>query len=177
MAKLKARSLAIMAAPACGLENVPFHHPRCQCILSFDPLDVELSGLGITLHPSEVTSSQMVLWESVSQSRQCRHDSYAHYQHPIIKGLMMDSGFAGLTGVLDTSYAHFSSFASKADCGNLSATSEPICKRDITMQHLLGNFTAGLATRINFGPILHSIIVFSNYAQQALDGKVGHIVC
>lgn len=118
----------------------------------------------------------MVLWGQSAGASSVDMYNFAHYQDPIVKGSIMDSGFADMIAAPDISFTHFTSIASMVGCAKLSAANELACMRKVSMQDLLGNFTAGLASGINFGPVADGVTVFSNYTQQALDGKIANTV-
>lgn len=117
----------------------------------------------------------MVLWGQSAGAASVDLYNYAHSEDPIVKGLIMDSGSAGIIQNGDGKHSNFTYVASQVGCGNLTATVELACMRNVSMENILKAFTSALGT-VNFEPVPDEKIVFANITARALAGKMANIV-
>jgi len=108
--------------------------------------------------------------------------NFAHYDDPIVEGLIMDSGNALLPiRSADTSHSNFSFVASQVGCGNQAdAAAELACMRGVparTLEQFVRTYQdAGTTPGISFIPIVDGKVVFANYTERALEGKISKVV-
>jgi cholinesterase len=107
--------------------------------------------------------------------------SYAWYKDPIVTGLIMDSGSSFIESGAGPRYSNFSYVAGKLGCSNnTNAAEELACMKridaasieNIIADELNGGSKEGLA----FGPSADERIIFSNYTDRALQGKLARVV-
>lgn len=108
--------------------------------------------------------------------------NFAHFDDPIVEGLIMNSGSALLPiRSADTSHSNFSFVASQVGCGNQAhAAAELACMRGVpaqTLEQFVGIYQELRATPgITFAPIADGKVVFANYTERALEGKLANVV-
>lgn len=108
--------------------------------------------------------------------------NFAHYDDPIVESLIMDSGTAVLPlRSADTSHSNFSFVASRVGCDNQAdSAAELACMREVpaqTLEQFVRTYQdSGATPGITFGPIADGKVVFANYTERALQGKIADIV-
>ncbi|TKA22366.1 hypothetical protein B0A50_08185 [Salinomyces thailandicus] len=126
--------------------------------------------------------NRMVLWGQSAGSTSVDYYNYAHYEDPIVTGLIMDSGTAfGGSATSDAAQSNFTFIANNVGCADLAddAAQQLACMRDVSADKIEGFFASyqesGAAPSISFGPIPDDKIVFSNYTERALADKQANI--
>jgi cholinesterase len=124
---------------------------------------------------------KITIWGQSSGAEAVDIYNFAWYKDPIVNGLIMDSGTAFIEAGLGPRYSDFSYVASRVGCGNTSnALEELACMKEIDGSILEGliedNYNMGLTPSLAFGPSADEKIVFSNYTDRALQGKLTNVV-
>jgi acetylcholinesterase len=105
---------------------------------------------------------------------------FAYPNDPIVKGIILTSGTAFTpTGSMDYSGSNFSYVAGQVGCGNLSASSELSCMRNVpiaTLENALASDGTSRTTRLKFEPLPDNITYFSNYTARGLAGMFANLV-
>lgn len=107
--------------------------------------------------------------------------SYAWHEDPIVTGFSADSGTVGIAGRGSGSdSSNFTYLAGLVDCGNLSASAELNCMRNVPAGTLENTLSAYLVSdaepSISFSPVVDDVLVFSDYAERAASGQVAQAV-
>ncbi|KAI6818296.1 chlorogenic acid esterase precursor [Hortaea werneckii] len=103
--------------------------------------------------------------------------SYAWHEDPIVTGFSADSGTVGIAGRGSGSdSSNFTYLAGLVGCGNLSASAELNCMRNVPAGTLENTLSAYLVSdaepSISFSPVVDDVLVFSDYAERAASGQV-----
>lgn len=111
--------------------------------------------------------------------------NYAWYKDPIVNGLIMDSGTAFTEALLGTAaaprYSNFSYVARHVGCASSNTDTEELeCMKKVDAQKI-ENFIADLsnggdAQGVAFGTSADERVVFSNYTDRAVNGKLTNLV-
>jgi cholinesterase len=107
--------------------------------------------------------------------------NFAWYQDPIVKGLIMDSGTAFIEDGSGPRYSNFSYVASQVGCSGTSGALEELqCMKRVdaaTLEDFIANnYNEGSTPGLAFGPSADEKVVFSNYTDRVLQGKVSNVV-
>ncbi|KAF2841707.1 acetylcholinesterase [Patellaria atrata CBS 101060] len=103
--------------------------------------------------------------------------NYAWYKDPIVKGLIMHSGTSFIEDGISTRYSNFSYVAGQVGCGDTSSAEEELaCMKTIdavTLETVIADhLNAGATPGLAFGPSADEKVVFFNYTERALQGKL-----
>ncbi|KAF2706438.1 acetylcholinesterase [Pleomassaria siparia CBS 279.74] len=123
---------------------------------------------------------KITLWGQSSGAEAVDMYNYAWYKDAIVSGLIMDSGTAFIEAGLGPRYADFSYVASQVGCGNTSsATEELACMKKVDANALEGvieeNYNTGGTPGLAFGPSSDEKVIFANYTERVLEGKLSRI--
>lgn len=94
----------------------------------------------------------------------------------------MDSGTALIPiRSSDASHSNFSFVAAQLGCSNeANAAAELACMRGLpatTIEQFVGTYQdSGSTPAISFSPIVDGKVVFNNYTERALEGKLANVV-
>ncbi|KAJ9136837.1 Carboxylic ester hydrolase [Pleurostoma richardsiae] len=119
------------------------------------------------------------LWGQSAGSMSVAFFSFAHYLDPIVHTLLMDSGteLSGGGGV--PLYSNFSFVAGNVGCGDLAPREELACMRSVPadeIENFLHSYNdAGTTPTISFWPVADGSVVFANYTERALEGKIAKL--
>ena len=107
--------------------------------------------------------------------------SFAWYEDPIVKGLIMDSGTAFIEDGSGPKYSNFSYVASQMGCGNTSTALEELaCMKKVDaakLEAFLGKYyNEGATPSLAFGASADEKVVFSNYTDRIRQGKLATVV-
>ncbi|KAJ9635538.1 hypothetical protein H2199_008541 [Coniosporium tulheliwenetii] len=125
--------------------------------------------------------TRIILWGQSAGAMSVDFYNFAHYDDPIVEGLIMNSGSALVPlRSADTSHSNFSFVASQVGCGNQAdAAAELACMRGVpaqTLEQFVGTYQGSGATPgITFAPIADGKVVFDNYTERALEGKLAKV--
>ncbi|KAF2102069.1 acetylcholinesterase [Rhizodiscina lignyota] len=124
--------------------------------------------------------SKISIWGQSAGAESVDVYNFAWYQDPIVAGLIMDSGSAYLVGNKPSHPSNFTFVASQVGCGNKGgAAAQLSCMRKVdagTLEQFLRNYAdAGETPSLSFGAVPDGKIVFSNYTERALQGKVSRV--
>ncbi|KAI5361170.1 Putative carboxylesterase, type B, carboxylesterase type B, carboxylesterase type B, active [Septoria linicola] len=127
---------------------------------------------------------KIVIWGQSAGAASVDFYNFAYPEDPIVTGLIMDSGTT-YTGTIslpgDATGANFSYVASQVGCPDLADTPEQqlACMRKVDfriIESFVANYSdSGTQPRLAFQPSVDDKVVFSNYTQQALEGKQAKI--
>ncbi|KAF4458845.1 acetylcholinesterase [Fusarium albosuccineum] len=109
------------------------------------------------------------LWGQSAGAASVSYFSYAWTEDPIVKGYIMDSPYTGAVTTSPLNTTGFTTVAKSIGCGGLSPTKELECVRSKDADQVED---AIAATGQSFGPTADDIVVFENYTQRALQGKM-----
>jgi hypothetical protein len=106
--------------------------------------------------------------------------NFAWYKDPIVNGLIMNSGTAFIETIIGSEGPRFSNFsyvASQVGCGNKSSAQEELaCMKNVdaaALEQILAESSNGVSTaNLVFGPPADGKLVFSNYTERTLQGKL-----
>lgn len=124
---------------------------------------------------------RITIWGQSSGAEAVDMYNYAWYDDPIVNGLIMDSGTSFIESGAGPRYSNFSWVASQVGCGNTTSPQEELaCMKavdaveieNILADELNGGSLQGLA----FGTSADEKVVFSNYTDRALQGKLTRVV-
>ena len=129
--------------------------------------------------------NRITIWGQSAGATSVDIYNYAWPDDPIVKGLIMDSGTAFLSGGSlpgDGTGKNFTYVASQLGCAGLA--SQPAkqldCMRRVdfrTIESFVANYSdSGAAPALLFRPSPDEKVVFSNYTERALAGKQAKIV-
>ena len=120
---------------------------------------------------------QITLWGQSAGAASVDVHNFAFKDDVIAQGLFMMSGTAFLVGGNeDTAHSNFSFVADKLGCGDLDASAELTCMRDVPAKKIVeyvGNYNennVGGLPGLDFGPIPDDRVVFKNYTQRYVRG-------
>ncbi|KAI7482988.1 acetylcholinesterase [Hortaea werneckii] len=125
---------------------------------------------------------RMVIWGQSAGSISVDYYNYAHYEDPLVTGLIMDSGtaYSDITSD-DVSQSNFTFVAENVGCDGLGSDSarQLACMRKVSADKIEG-FVAkyqesGDIPAIGFNPIPDNKIVFENYTERAVAGKQAQV--
>ena len=126
--------------------------------------------------------SRMTLWGQSAGAASVDAYNYAYYTDPIVDSLIMDSGTALIPiRSSDVSQSNFSFVASQVGCPGLSSQPEAqlSCMRQVpaaTIETFLQQYgDNGTSPGVSFVPIADDNIIFSNYTDRAVQGKLAKI--
>lgn len=119
---------------------------------------------------------RITLWGQSAGAISVDNYNFAYPDDPIVSALIMHSGtsFLSLTSV-DPDHTNFTSVATSLGCGNLNATAEVDCLRDVPSSKIISFLKAradnGTTPALTFNPIIDNRTRFSNYTARALAGN------
>lgn len=133
-------------------------------------------------------SAKITLWGQSAGAASVDFYNFAYPQDPIVSGLIMDSGSAGLGGFGQGATMRGSAFtqvAAGVGCGNLAPAQELACMRNASAT-AIENFAStqpinvggggGGAISLPFGPIVDNTTVFANNQARAMAGQFTKVV-
>lgn len=131
--------------------------------------------------------TKITLWGQSAGAASVDFYNFAYPQDPIVSGLIMDSGTAGLGGFGQGSVpvgSQFTQVATGLGCGNMAPAQELACMRNVSTQNIAnfistqpimgGGAVGGMA--LPFGPILDNVTVFANNTARAMAGQFTKVV-
>ncbi|KAF3043357.1 hypothetical protein E8E11_008434 [Didymella keratinophila] len=119
---------------------------------------------------------RITLWGQSAGAVSVDNYNFAYPEDPIVSALIMHSGtsFLTLTSV-DLEHTNFTSVATSLGCGNLNATAEVDCLREVPYTEIISFLKArsdnGTTPALTFNPIIDNRTKFSNYTARALAGN------
>lgn len=124
---------------------------------------------------------RITIWGQSAGAMSADYYNFAYPTDPIISGLIMDSGTALTpTGTPDPNHTNFTSMARHFDCGNLTASAELSCMRNVSstsIEAYLKEYTDnGESPGFSFSPVIDNITRFENYTTRALAGNFTKMV-
>jgi len=125
---------------------------------------------------------RMVLWGQSAGSASVDYYNFAHYNDPIVKGFIMDSGTAQTSiGGTEAKYSNFTFIASQFGCGNLASdpAAELACVRKVDgkkIESFIRDRTnAGTVPSLSFTPVPDNKTVYSNVTDRTLNKKIANV--
>lgn len=131
--------------------------------------------------------TKITLWGQSAGAASVDFYNFAFPQDPIVSGLIMDSGTAGLGGFGQANTPvgrQFTQVAAGVGCGNMAPAQELACMRNTSTQTIEnfistrpimgGSAVGGMA--LSFGPILDNMTVFANNTARAMAGEFTKVV-
>ena len=124
---------------------------------------------------------KITIWGQSSGAEAVDMYNYAWYKDPIVSGLIMDSCTAFVESGAGPRYSNFSYVASQLGCGNSgNAQKELACMKKVDAaaieKVIADDYNEGSPANLAFGPPADEKIVFSNYTDRALQGKLTKVV-
>ncbi|PVH68546.1 chlorogenic acid esterase precursor [Cadophora sp. DSE1049] len=120
-------------------------------------------------------ATRMALWGQSAGAISVDYYNYAYHTDPIVSAFMMDSGTA-LTPPAIGGKSNFTFVASKVGCGNLTASDEVDCMRNLNatvIQNFIGNYSG--TPKLTFYPTPDEKVFFANYTERAEKGFMADI--
>lgn len=120
-------------------------------------------------------ASRITLWGQSAGAASTDINNFAFYEDPIVTGFFAQSGTASLLSSTDASHSNFTFVASQLGCDYPDdATKELKCMRKVPAEDItafVGAFNDN-GTLPLFYPVPDDKIVFSNYTDRYIQGKV-----
>ncbi|KUJ09773.1 chlorogenic acid esterase precursor [Mollisia scopiformis] len=120
--------------------------------------------------------SRITIWGQSAGAESVNYYQFAHPDDPIVAGVICDSGTAlpisfAVSPSTSGLYTDFTLLAGHLGCGNLSATAELACMRNVSADTIEGFLTSYTGTpTLSFGAIADNKTVFANYTQLFNEG-------
>lgn len=123
--------------------------------------------------------TRMGLWGQSAGAVSVDWYNHAYKEDPIVNSLMQDSGSA-LIPLINTQAAgtSFSKLAGYMGCGNLSATAELNCMREIPATNITAFLlyaVTNTSLSFTFYPIVDNVTVFDDYTDRTLSGNFSKV--
>ncbi|KAF2731340.1 para-nitrobenzyl esterase [Polyplosphaeria fusca] len=117
--------------------------------------------------------ARITLWGQSAGAMSVDYYNFAYPTDPIVHGLIMDSGNALLQlGSNDEKHTNFTFVSNHFECGNLSASSEIDCMRNVSSTAIISYLKSYSDTKatpaLSFNPIVDNRTKFANYTARAL---------
>ena len=124
---------------------------------------------------------KITLWGQSSGAEAVDMFNFAWHEDPIVEALVMDSGTAFIEPGLGPRYSNFSYVATQVGCGNTSSPqAELACMKKVDSSAIesvvAADVNEGSPKGLAFAPSADEKIVFSNYTDRALQGKLSRVV-
>lgn len=116
---------------------------------------------------------KITLWGQSAGASSVGIYSYAHPKDPIVKGLIADSGSAGVAA--GGSRTAFSTFAGYVGCGGLSPKEQLRCLQRLEASEIQETLSFG-NTGTRFVPGADNVTAFSNYTERLASGQFANLV-
>lgn len=126
--------------------------------------------------------SRITLWGQSAGAASVDIYAYAHYDNPLVSGLIADSGSASISIATGTDFvrSNFTFLASLVGCNETDAQKELDCMQNVpsnTLENALSGYVNnGTKPSISFTGIPDNVTIFSNTTDRALQGKIAKIV-
>ncbi|KAH9807844.1 carboxylesterase [Teratosphaeria destructans] len=123
--------------------------------------------------------NKIIFWGQSAGGASVSLYPYTYPDDPIISGISADSGSPSIAGTSDYAQTNFTFLASLVGCGDLNATAEVDCVRQVpaaAIENVLSLYQiSGRSPSISFTNIADNVTVFSNYTDRAAKGLVAKV--